>query len=54
LKTGKPALRQAQNFEGFIFFLFYYTNINIEVYQKLKLQTEGTCVREPQACGTKP
>jgi len=37
LKTGKPAVRQTQNIEGFIFFLFYYTNIIMEVYQKLKL-----------------
>jgi hypothetical protein len=30
--------RQTQDNQGFIFFLFYYTNIVTEIYQKLKLE----------------
>jgi len=34
LKKGKPAVRQAQNIKAFIFSLFYYTNIVVEIYKK--------------------
>jgi len=51
LGTGKPAVRQTENIEGFIFFSFYYTSIIMEVYQKLELQTQGTCSRHFPRCG---
>jgi len=35
LKKGKPAVRQTKNIKAFIFSLFYYTNIVVEIYKKL-------------------
>jgi len=32
--------------QGFIFFLFYYTNNMEEIHKKLKFETRSTCLRE--------
>jgi len=34
--TSLPVPRQGKNIMGFIFFLFYYTNIVEEIHMKLK------------------